>query len=166
MQAEQFSDPSARAPVAAGHWPLAAGRSISLLPPSSGRLTVAAGCLWATLDGSLAQPAGDLFLAAGDSLLLAPGQRVVLESFGAPGQPAAAAFDWQPAPAAQAVRWSSAVAQPASELRQALASAALALGRLVAGVAAVLAGAAAQGLERRPSSVPPVLRCRDGAARA
>lgn len=166
MDAAPFFDPSARAPAAAGHWPLTAGRAISLLPQASGRLTVAHGRVWATLDGGLTQPARDLFLTAGDSLLLAPGQRVVLEPFGGSGQTVGAAFDWQPAPAAQAVRWSSAVAPPAAELRRALASAALALGRLVAGLAAVLAGAATQGLARRPPTAPPVLRCRDGAARA
>jgi hypothetical protein len=124
------ADPSASPALqqtAHGCWKLAAGRAVTLQPASPGHLRIAQGRVWATLTGPHARRAGDLFLQAGESLPLRAGQRVVLEPFGATGQPLAAAFDWVPAPAVQAAHWPSAVAQPASDLRLALGSAGFAL---------------------------------------
>ncbi len=121
-----------------GCWKIAAGRAVTLHPAATGVLQISHGRVWATLNGPHARRAGDLFLAAGESLRLLAGQRVVIEPFGAAGQ-ADAAFDWVSAPASPATRWPAAVAQPASDLRLALGSAGFAL-RGAAGALVRLAG--------------------------
>lgn len=120
----------------AGTWKLAPGRAMTLMPREPGRLTVAQGCLWATLDGPHAGPPndqGDRLLGAGETLRLAPGQRLVIEPW---GRQTPTHFSWAPAPrlARQPARW-QAVAQPLADLRLALVFGGGALVRLVTGLA-------------------------------
>lgn len=126
-----------------GNWKLEAGRAITLVPPRGGELRILSGRAWVTLDGPHAHREGDLFLEAGQSLLLVAGQRAVVEPWGGAGDPALG-FDWVAARAAGAA---GAIVQPLADLRLALASGAyaaravvLALGRLALGLAAWTAG--------------------------
>lgn len=139
-----FSDTAALA----AYWELPAGRAMSLRPRQDSVLRVAQGQVWATLDGPHARREGDLFLAAGEQLTVAAGQRVVIEPRGTP-RDAPACFSWTPAPqpAAQAgaTPWQQAVIQPVSDLRLALGNAALAL-RGAAGALLRLARGLAAGL--------------------
>lgn len=133
-----------------GNWLLQTGRAISLMPAAGGQLTVARGRLWATLgeggpplrrNARLARCATlqDHFLNAGDTLLVPPGARLVIESM-ACAQTAPAAFAWGLLPqlALQTARPRRAgVVQAAGEVVQALGQVAHALRRLMH---AVLAG--------------------------
>lgn len=114
----------------AGCWTLAAGRALSLRPREDGVLRIAGGAAWITFDGPHAGPAndqGDLLLAPGESLRVAAGRRLVLETHGS----APVAFQWDFAPQLQAVP----LAQDWAELRQAVGLALAAGGRLAAGLA-------------------------------
>jgi len=144
--------PATRA-VPAGSWKLGAGRAMTLRSAEAGILRIAQGRVWATLDGPHTGPAnnqGDVILQAGERLTLLPGQRVVIESWQAPGRASAPEFacaneavyfSWDPAQPAQHVnlqagtRWQVAVAYPLRDFGQALAMAAHALGRLAWGLA-------------------------------
>jgi hypothetical protein len=90
------------APVSAGH-PLAEGVAISLRPARAGQLRVLSGRAWVTLGGPYTghgNEQGDQFVAAGNSLGVPAGARLVIES--APdlsGQ--ALRFDWCEAVAAK-----------------------------------------------------------------
>ncbi len=133
-----------------GNWLLQTGRAISMMPAAGGQLTVASGQLWATLgeggpalrrNARLARCATlqDYFLNAGDTLLVPPGARLVIESM-ACGQTAPAAFAWGSLPqlALQTAHPRRAgVVQAAGEVAQALGQVAHALRRLMH---AVLAG--------------------------
>lgn len=100
-------------PGPSGHYALAAGQALTLRARQAGRLRVTQGRLWLTV-GDAAQDgrvrAGDHFLQSGESLALAAGQTVVLESW-AVGPPASAGLCWEPAPVARlmpvlgAARW-------------------------------------------------------------
>ena len=106
-----------------GFWKLAPERAVTLHPGEAGVLRVAQGQVWATLDGPHQGPAndwGDVILHSGEQLTLAPGQHVVVESFGdAVNEPVY--FSWEPASAiAQAVPteesgWHDVLARPASQ---------------------------------------------------
>ena len=96
-----------------GHCALPAGQALTLRARQAGRLRVTQGRLWLTVsdaahDGRVR--AGDHFLLPGQSLLLAAGQTVVLESW-AVGPPAPVGLCWEPAPVASlmpvlgAARW-------------------------------------------------------------
>lgn len=77
------------APHAAQEWQLDAGRALALRAREATELTVAQGMLWATLDGPHVGPLndrGDVVLQAGERLLLAAGQRVLIESISAAGR--------------------------------------------------------------------------------
>ena len=103
-----------------GFWKLAPERAVTLHPGEDGVLRVAQGRVWATLDGPHHGPAndwGDVILHSGEQLTLAPGQHVVVESFGeAVNEPVY--FSWEPVSAiAQAVPagesgWHDVLARP------------------------------------------------------
>jgi hypothetical protein len=61
--------------------PLLVDKVLSLRPTSRHLLTVVRGCAWATLVGKLGQDNPDIFLHAGESLVVEAGQHVVLESW-------------------------------------------------------------------------------------
>jgi Protein of unknown function (DUF2917) len=93
----------------AGSWHLGRGRAMRLCGRQSAILRINVGRVWATLDGPRKGPAndqGDLVLAAGDQLSLAPGQGVVIEPWGATAHDPAAhgqvaadvLFSWDPLP--------------------------------------------------------------------
>jgi hypothetical protein len=115
-----------------GCWMLAAGRALSLRPREAGVLRIAGGAAWITFDGPHDGPAndqGDLLLAPGESLRVAAGRRLVLETHGTE----AVAFQWDfaPQPQPQPVP----LAQDWAALRQAIGLALGAGGRLAAGLA-------------------------------
>jgi len=144
---------------AAGCWKLNPGRALSLHPREHGVLAIAQGRVWVTLRGpSLAGLPADLrsdlpmcladyVLHAGERLVVAPGQHVVMEAWSPSGTPPeAVAFEWvaQPA-AAQAqgllrpgVEWECSVALPLRDLMQALGQGGRAVGQ--AGVQVLGAG--------------------------
>jgi hypothetical protein len=117
-----------------GCWMLQPGRAVSLRASQAGTVCVASGRVWLTFDGAATDMnvrAGDYFLAGGESLPLAAGQSLVMESF-APGYVDPAYFSWEPALQRQAAPgWFSGHAQPLLDLRAALVLVAAAVGRLV-----------------------------------
>jgi hypothetical protein len=122
-----------------GTWKLRAGRAITLNPREDGVLRVAHGSLWATFDGphaGLPNALGDHFVEIGDTLRVAAGQRLVLESF---SRAAPAYFSWDPLAAPAPVpRFGLADAlQPLADLRLALLLGARAIARLGAGLGRV-----------------------------
>ena len=137
-----------------GNWLLETGRAITVLSRSGGQLQVARGQIWATLGTANIHPWSaaplepcamphDYFLSAGDTLLVPPGARVVMESMGH-AQSLPVAFAW--GYAAQPARPSQVeVVQAAGELRQALVQLLRAARRLVGAV--VLGPKPAQRLE-------------------
>lgn len=79
---------------------LEAGQALTLQARQAGSLRVAQGRLWVTFSNAAQDErvrAGDHFLMPGDSLALAAGDTVVMESW-AVGQGASAWVCWQPAP--------------------------------------------------------------------
>lgn len=136
---------AASGPARTGLWRLSAGRAVQLRPCDVCTFQVVAGRVWATTDApndGAARRWGDHVLAAGDVLVVQPGERLVVEAWG----DTPVTFDWvRHAEAAPAVtsRWQAEVAVPGRALSQALGAAAMALGHLalgVAGYAAYLAG--------------------------
>lgn len=94
-------------------WELPAGQALTLRARQAGRLRVVQGRLWLTFSDASRDSrvrAGDHFLLPGQSLALAVGDIVVLESW-AVGQSARACLRWEPAPVASlmpalgAARW-------------------------------------------------------------
>jgi hypothetical protein len=111
----------------AGTWRLQPGQAVTLRPSQSGVLWVVAGGLWATGDGPHPGPGnarGDRVLAAGETVSLRAGERLVVEAVG----PAAAAqFGWDPLPpwaarrhSLSAVLWRLALLVPATALTAAM----------------------------------------------
>ncbi|CAN7410751.1 DUF2917 domain-containing protein [Acidovorax sp. LjRoot117] len=156
------SQQSAQAPSAgrpaAGCWKLNPGRALSLHPREHGVLAIAQGRAWVTLRGaSLAGLPADLrsdlplcladhVLQAGDRLVVAPGQHVVMEAWSPAGAlPETVAFEWAAQPAAPAQRllrpgaeWECSVALPLRDLMHALGQGGRAVGQ--AGVQVLGAG--------------------------
>jgi Protein of unknown function (DUF2917) len=126
-----------------GNWLLETGRAITVMSRSGGQLQVARGQVWATLGSDNPQPwraaplepcatLKDYFLSAGDTLLVPPGARVVIESTGR-AQSLPVAFAW--GHAAQPARLSKVeVVQAAGELQLALVQVLRAARRLVGAV--------------------------------
>lgn len=114
-----------------GAWRLGAGEAIALHPREAGRFVVLRGRAWVTLGDGL-----DHVLAAGASLSVPAGARVVAEAWGD-----AVAFDWQakpvwvPLPVAPA-GFAQRVGAPARELGRAVGQAGLAAGHLALGLMA------------------------------
>lgn len=134
------------ADAVAGCWKLGEGRALTLRPSEPGELRIAHGMVWVTFENASRDEGvrgGDHFLGAGDKLQLAPGQVLVMESWGPPAG-AAAYFSWDPLPVAAVQTVASAprrvfaaggVVQPLRDLRLAFGMAAGASGRLVLGLA-------------------------------
>ncbi|CAN7599325.1 DUF2917 domain-containing protein [Acidovorax sp. Leaf78] len=149
--------PSAGRP-AAGCWKLNPGRALSLHPREHGVLAIAQGRAWVTLRGAslaglpvdlppdLPMCLADHVLQAGERLVVAPGQHVVMEAWSPAGTPPeAVAFEWAAQPVAQAQRllrpgaeWECSVALPLRDLMQALGQGGRAVGQ--AGVQVLGAG--------------------------
>lgn len=122
----------------AGCWKLGHGSAMTLLVGQAGKLRIAHGRVWITFDDAAHDPivrAGDHFLEAGESLDLAGGRSLVMESF-AMGQATAAYFTWEP------VARSSGAAQLFRDLCVALGLAGSAAVRLVRSLAGGLVGGA------------------------
>lgn len=130
------------APV--GTWKLGGRRAMSLVPRAPGTFMVAHGRLWVTVDGphcGAGNDRGDRVLGTGERLVLARGQRLVVEAL---DRHPAAYFSWDPlprpvpAPSARLVP----VLQAAADLQLALAFGAGAAGRLARGLVVAAFGAA------------------------
>jgi hypothetical protein len=67
------------AAVRRGAWQIAAGQAMSLKARSDSVLRVRQGRLWVTRDATARQASEDLVLAPGESLVVAAGQRLVME---------------------------------------------------------------------------------------
>ena len=105
----------------AGCWKLDAGRAITLNPRERSVLEISQGRVWLAVGarpGQADQGTQDMVLVRGQSLVIEPGQQVVMESWylrgGAPG---AVAFCWDSVPATSpaadpALDWELGVAQP------------------------------------------------------
>ncbi|MBP7567753.1 MAG: DUF2917 domain-containing protein [Burkholderiaceae bacterium] len=127
-------------PAAMRGWRLDARRAMTLRPQVSSRLHITQGRAWVTLGlphQGAGNESGDLMLAAGESMVVPAGARLVME----PWQPASAGpvrFDWFTEPQALAVarpdRFGREVVAPSRELAQALSQASWALARLVRGL--------------------------------
>lgn len=137
MSAHQIPSHVAVSPACSGLWSLAAGRTVQMRPRQASTLKVVCGRVWATTDAPVDRSArrlGDHVLAAGDVLVVLPGERLVVEAWG----DAPVRFDWvlhaEAAPVTR-TRWQADVAAPGRELGRALGGTAAALGRLVWGLA-------------------------------
>jgi hypothetical protein len=128
-------------PAAMRGWRLDARRAMTLRPQVPSRLQITQGRAWVTLGlphQGAGNESGDVMLAAGESLVVPAGARLVME----PWQPASAGpvrFDWCAEPQALAVvrpdAFGREVVAPSRELAQALSQAGWALARLVRGLA-------------------------------
>lgn len=132
-----------------GTWQLKPGHAMGLRTRQASRLELVHGGLWVTLEGEYGlspDRCGDLFLRAGDQLLVPAGQRLVMEPYGGPAD-GAASFRWDPvtqtaAPSlAAGAHWRVGVVQPLADLRAAGVLGLGAAARLVLGLV-VWAGAA------------------------
>ena len=97
LESQQFEPASVASRTAAGCWKLATGRALSLRPRTHGVLQIAQGQVWLTVSGSLADRPGvpeDHVLRAGEQLVIAPGQHVVMEAWDSSGAAEAVAFRW------------------------------------------------------------------------
>ncbi|PJI96091.1 hypothetical protein CLU85_0830 [Acidovorax sp. 69] len=148
LESQQSVQASVADRPAAGCWKLATGQALSLRPRTQGVLEIARGQVWLTLTGALADRPGaaaDYVLRAGDRLVVAPGQHVVMEAWNPRKYPGAVAFRWDGAAAPVAAQpaggtardWESGVVLPLRDLVQALAQG----GRAVVDALAQVAGA-------------------------
>ena len=138
-----------------GTWRLVAGRAITLQPREEGTFKVAHGQMWVTYDGPHKGPynqSGDHFVAAGQTVRLRAGQRMVVESWNWQN-PSYFTWDPLPVPARAAAPRFNAVVQPLADLRLAIVFGAGAVTRLVSGVGAIAWGLVA------PQSTPQPLAC-------
>lgn len=127
-------------PAAMRGWRLDARRAMTLRPQLASRLHITQGRAWVTLGvphQGAGNESGDVMLAAGESLLVPAGARLVIE----PWQPASAGpvrFDWCAEPETPALarpdRFGREVVAPSRELAAALGQAGWALARLMRGL--------------------------------
>ena len=131
--------PRCAEPTLPGTWKLASGRAITLEPREPGVLKVAHGRLWVTFEGphpGRLNESGDFFMAVGEQLRIAPGQRMVVESW---NEGCPAYFSWDPVPVPAPVRRTLAdVVQPLSDLRLALVFGGHAVARVVIGLGQIV----------------------------
>ena len=125
-----------------GTWRLVAGRAITLQPRDEGMFKVAHGQMWVTCDGphqGARNESGDHFVAAGETVRLRAGQRMVVESWNWQNP---SYFTWDPLPvrARTAAPRFNAIVQPLADLRLAIVFGAGAVTRLVAGLGAIAWG--------------------------
>jgi Protein of unknown function (DUF2917) len=122
----------------AGAWRLHPGHAMSLHPSEASLLRIHRGRVWVTLGVSGApspQDSGDRFLQAGESLVVPPGARLVMEPLVPQGVTEPVSFDWMGAPAPVAAgRFGRDVLAPMHELAGALGLAGAALARVLRGV--------------------------------
>jgi Protein of unknown function (DUF2917) len=122
----------------AGAWRLHQGQAMSLSPQEASLLRIHRGRVWVTLGapGALSpQASGDRFVQAGESLVVPPGARLVMEPLAPHGATEPVCFDWAGAPAPQATgRFGREVLAPMHELAGALELAGVALARVLRGV--------------------------------
>lgn len=137
MQALASRSSSPRVPL--GQWRLHPRCAMRLTPRREAVLRVHRGRLWVTLgqpDGGTPQRSGDLFVSAGQTLVVPPGARCVLEPWPAAQDSDPVCFDWmdlQPADP-QAGRFAREVLSPSRELWGALGLAAGAMARVLRGL--------------------------------
>lgn len=156
LESQQSAIASAAGRVLAGSWKLDAGRAITLNPRERSVLEISQGRVWLSVGARPGQPeqaTEDVVLLQGQTLVIEPGQQVVMESwFLRGGAPSAVAFCWDIAPVASleadpALDWELGVAQPLRDLVCALGQGGRAV---VAAVAKTLgaSGRLAAGLAR------------------
>ena len=88
-----------------GCWTLAPGHALTLRASEAGELCIARGRVWLTFEDAALDSqvrAGDHFLSDGESMQLAKGQTLVMESM-AMGDDRPAYFNWEPDPPTAAV---------------------------------------------------------------
>ena len=134
-----------QAPTLSGYCQLDKGHPVTLQARRASVLRITRGRVWLTFNPALDQPSarlGDHFLGRGESISLAAGEAVVMESYG-PGDAPLAYYSWEAAAADSAVAtlaasgWRAGVRGPLLDLRLALGLTAGALGRLARGLAAL-----------------------------
>lgn len=120
-------------------WRLDARRAISLRPRVPSRLHITQGRAWVTLGmapNGAGNESGDRVLAAGESLVVPAGVRLVVEAWQPDGD--GVHFDWCAEPDVRSRedlgRFGREVVTPTLELRLALGQAGLALSRLMRGL--------------------------------
>jgi len=79
--------------VRRGAWQIAPGEAMSLKARTASVLRIRQGRVWVTPDATLENPSEDLVLAPGESLNVAAGQRIVMESWDGYG----ATYSWDQA---------------------------------------------------------------------
>ncbi|MEO5659618.1 MAG: DUF2917 domain-containing protein, partial [Polaromonas sp.] len=131
-------------PTLSGFCKLEAGRAVSLHARQAGVLRITRGRVWLTFNLTnqrLSARTGDHFLSRGESLQLAAGETVVMESSGL-GHAPSAYYSWEPGAVSRdlalpvASGWRAGVLEPWLDVRRALRRLAggLAAGVVVAGV--------------------------------
>ncbi|MEO7401649.1 MAG: DUF2917 domain-containing protein [Polaromonas sp.] len=132
-----------RPPTLSGYCKLDKGRPVTLKAREASVLRITRGRVWLTANPALNQPGarlGDHFPGRGESVMLAAGEAVVMESYG-PGDASSAYYSWEAAAQRGAMAslafpgWRAGVLGPLLDLRLALGLAAAALGRLARGLA-------------------------------
>ncbi|WP_431275255.1 DUF2917 domain-containing protein [Variovorax ureilyticus] len=76
--------------VRRGAWQLEAGHAMSLKASSASVLRIRQGRVWVTCDATAHRGSEDLVLAPGESLIVAAGQRIVMEPWDSRG----ATYSW------------------------------------------------------------------------
>lgn len=140
LESQQSAIASTAGRVLAGSWKLDAGRAITLNPRERSVLEISQGRVWLSVGARRGQPdqaTEDIVLLQGQTLVIEPGQQVVMESwYLRGGSPSAVAFCWDSAPVAAladaAVDWELGVAQPLRDLVCALGQGGRAVGAAVA----------------------------------
>lgn len=140
LESQQSANASTAGCVLAGSWKLDAGRAITLNPRERSVLEISQGRVWLSVGARPGQPdqaTEDIVLLQGQTLVIEPGQRVVMESwYLRGGAPSAVAFCWDSAPVAAladaAADWELGVAQPLRDLVCALGQGGRAVGAAVA----------------------------------
>lgn len=137
-----------QSPTLSGYCKLDKGRSVNLRAREASVLRITRGRVWLTFNPAQKAPSarlGDHFLSRGESISLAAGEAVVMESYG-PADAPSAYFSWEALAASSAgenlaFSGRAGLLLPLQDLRLALGLTAAALGRLARGLAVgVVAG--------------------------
>jgi Protein of unknown function (DUF2917) len=122
---------------ACGAWRLHPGQAMSLHPREASLLRIHRGPVWVTLGepGALSpQASGDRFLKDGESMVVPPGARLVMEPLSARESDGPVCFDWTGAAPVQDSRFGREVRAPLHEAVTAFGQAAWALLRVARGL--------------------------------